>query len=154
MKTLNVFLEEDKSYNIDITDNFNNFNINSIIPEQSKIVVITDNNVDFYYGDLMVNKIKSFGFDVNKYVVKPGEESKSIETLYSLCKYLNEWKITRNDYLIAFKRIDEEKYDELYITSNALRLHLEHEISPILTFLEEFNEKFVFIKDEYLLMNS
>lgn len=102
MKTLNVFLEEDKSYNIDITDNFNNFNINSIIPERSKIVVITDNNVDFYYGDLMVNKIKSFGFDVNKYVVKPGEESKSIETLYSLCKYLNEWKITRNDYLIAF----------------------------------------------------
>ena len=54
---------------------------------------------------------------------------------------------------MKFKRIDEEKYDELYITSNALRLHLEHEISPILTFLEEFNEKFVFIKDEYLKIN-
>lgn len=102
MKNVNIYINTDKSYNIDITDKLDDFNINNIIPKQSKIVVVTDNNVDFYYGDLMVNKIKSFGFDVNKYVVKPGEESKSIETLYSLCKYLNEWKITRNDYLIAF----------------------------------------------------
>jgi 3-dehydroquinate synthase len=102
MNTVKVNLEGNKSYIIDINNDLSNFNLIDKINKNCKIVIVTDTNVDFYYGDLMVNKIKSFGFDVNKYVVKPGEESKSIETLYSLCKYLNEWKITRNDYLIAF----------------------------------------------------
>lgn len=58
-----------------------------------------------------------------------------------------------NDFSISFKRINEDKSDELILASSALRLHIEHDTSPLLTFLEEFNEHFVFVKKEMLEMN-
>lgn len=100
MKSITINLNN-RSYNIDIDYNLDNFNISKIIPKNSKIILITDKNVNFYYGDLILNKIKSFGYIIHKYVVEPGETSKSIKTLYELCEYLNTKEITRNDYLIA-----------------------------------------------------
>jgi hypothetical protein len=116
-----------------------NENFKTVMDENILLMLIEKEKNNFYYDQI-------------KYIISPISWEKVIKNAKQYFEDRDD--IVINDYLIAFKRIDEEKYDELYITSNALRLHLEHEISPILTFLEEFNEKFVFIKDEYLLMNS
>lgn len=116
-----------------------NDNFKTVVDENILLMLIEKERNNFYYDQI-------------KYIISPISWEKVIKNAKQYFEDRDD--IVINDYLIAFKRIDEEKYDELYITSNALRLHLEHEISPILTFLEEFNEKFVFIKDEYLLMNS
>jgi hypothetical protein len=116
-----------------------NENFKTVVDENILLMLIEKEKNNFYYDQI-------------KYIISPISWEKVIKNAKQYFEDRDD--IVINDYLIAFKRIDEEKYDELYITSNALRLHLEHEISPILTFLEEFNEKFVFIKDEYLLMNS
>ena len=116
-----------------------NENFKTVVDENILLMLIEKERNNFYYDQI-------------KYIISPISWEKVIKNAKQYFEDRDD--IVINDYLIAFKRIDEEKYDELYITSNALRLHLEHEISPILTFLEEFNEKFVFIKDEYLLMNS
>lgn len=116
-----------------------NENFKTVVDENILLMLIEKEKNNFYYDQI-------------KYIISPISWEKVIKNARQYFEDRDD--IVINDYLIAFKRIDEEKYDELYITSNALRLHLEHEISPILTFLEEFNEKFVFIKDEYLLMNS
>lgn len=116
-----------------------NENFKTVVDENILLMLIEKEKNNFYYDQI-------------KYIISSISWEKVIKNAKQYFEDRDD--IVINDYLIAFKRIDEEKYDELYITSNALRLHLEHEISPILTFLEEFNEKFVFIKDEYLLMNS
>ena len=116
-----------------------NENFKTVVDENILLMLIEKERNNFYYDQI-------------KYIISPISWEKVIKNAKQYFEDRDD--IVINDYLIAFKRIDEEKYDQLYITSNALRLHLEHESSPILTFLEEFNEKFVFIKDEYLLMNS
>ena len=115
-----------------------NENFKTVVDENILLMLIEKERNNFYYDQI-------------KYIISSISWEKVIKNAKQYFEDRDD--IVINDYLIAFKRIDEEKYDELYITSNALRLHLEHEISPILTFLEEFNEKFVFIKDEYLKIN-
>ena len=56
----------------------------------SKIVIVTDKNVDKYYGDLVLSSLKSEGIEVEKYVIEPGESSKNINKAMDIYKFLLE----------------------------------------------------------------
>src|SRR5690554_7466005 len=67
------------------------------ITSDVKYFIITDKNVDKFYHNY-------FDFLNNKeyFVVKPGEESKSIEVVEKAISMLLEKNFNRNDYIIAF----------------------------------------------------
>lgn len=66
-----------------------------------RICIITDGNVDKFYGSTVENSLKGEGFEVYKIVVEPGEKSKSFETLMGLYDKLIDFKITRSDLIVA-----------------------------------------------------
>ena len=41
-----------------------------------KIFILTDKNVDNFYGDKVLKELSDFGYDTNKLVLEPGEETK------------------------------------------------------------------------------
>ncbi len=63
--------------------------------------VVTDDNVDKYYGDITVKSLEREGFTVAKFVFPHGEASKSHTTLLKLYDFLAENSFTRSDFLIA-----------------------------------------------------
>lgn len=66
-----------------------------------KIFIITDENVNKYYGDLAINSLEKEGFKVEKLVLKPGEETKSFETIPEIYDKLLDFKLTRKDLIIT-----------------------------------------------------
>lgn len=68
-----------------------------------KLCIITDSNVDKLYGDEMKEILTKAGvFDkVNKYVFSAGEESKNLDTVREVYKYLIEEGFDRKDVLLA-----------------------------------------------------
>ena len=66
-----------------------------------KIVVITDENVDKYYGDKISSVLIDNNFDVHKIVLKAGEKSKSIEGLIKLYEKLLNCGVTRSDMIVT-----------------------------------------------------
>ena len=81
--------------------------LNSIGKEISKIfsgkniAVVTDENVNRYYGDKVTGSLEAEGFYVKKIVLKAGEASKSFETLTYVYDELLDIPITRGDLIIA-----------------------------------------------------
>ncbi len=63
--------------------------------------VITDDNVDEFYGNTVVSSLKNNGKTVCKLVFPHGEASKSTLTLNSIYEFLCENNITRTDCIIA-----------------------------------------------------
>lgn len=102
MKELNINLI-DKSYNIYIENGL----INSIgdkiknIYNGKNIVIITDENVDYFYGEKVKNNLKHSNFKVEKIVIKPGEKSKSFEVLLQVYDKMLDLGIKRGDLIIA-----------------------------------------------------
>jgi len=66
-----------------------------------KIAIVTDSNVNKFYGQKVINSLKVSGFETFKIVVKAGEESKSFETLLEVYDKLLDFKINRGDIIIA-----------------------------------------------------
>ncbi|MBU3093343.1 3-dehydroquinate synthase [Clostridium sp. CM028] len=66
-----------------------------------KIAVVTDSNVNGFYGQKLICSLKESGFETFKIVVKAGEESKSFETLLEVYDKLLDFKINRGDIIIA-----------------------------------------------------
>jgi len=66
-----------------------------------KIAVVTDSNVNKFYGQKVINSLNESGFETFKIVVKAGEESKSFETLLGVYDKLLDFKINRGDIIIA-----------------------------------------------------
>ncbi|MGG7097220.1 3-dehydroquinate synthase [Clostridium sardiniense] len=102
MKELLVNLGEN-SYNIEIEKG-----LIKDVPKRirkvfngEKIFIITDKNVDKYYGDIVLNSLKEDGFIVEKYAINPGEESKSFNTLPEVYEKLLDFKLTRKDLIIT-----------------------------------------------------
>lgn len=102
MKELLVNLGEN-SYNIEIEKG-----LIKDVPKRirkvfngEKIFIITDKNVDKYYGDIVLNSLKEDGFIVDKYAINPGEESKSFITLPEVYEKLLDFKLTRKDLIIT-----------------------------------------------------
>ncbi|MEG1256120.1 3-dehydroquinate synthase [Clostridium sp.] len=81
--------------------------INSIGLEVSKIyhgekiAIVTDENVDKHYGDIVEESLKCEGYNILKIVLPPGERSKSMESLMNLYDELLDFKINRGHLIIA-----------------------------------------------------
>lgn len=102
MKELLVNLGEN-SYNIEIEKGLIKDIPNRIrkVFNGEKIFIITDKNVDKYYGDIVLTSLKEGGFIVEKYAIEPGEESKSFDTLPEVYEKLLNFKLTRKDLIIT-----------------------------------------------------
>lgn len=102
MKKLNISLEKN-SYDIFIEKGIINktgYEISKIY-EGEKIAVITDENVYEIFGEILKQSLVQNGFNSDFIVVKPGEASKSLDTLNSVYKRLVDIGITRGDLIIA-----------------------------------------------------
>lgn len=67
-----------------------------------KIAVVTDQNLDGLYGKKLNKDIMENGFITKIISVKPGEESKSLDTLKEIYKEFSDFKINRDDLIITF----------------------------------------------------
>ncbi|MBQ6820081.1 MAG: 3-dehydroquinate synthase [Clostridium sp.] len=66
-----------------------------------KIFILTDKNVDKYYGDRVLKDLINYGYDTRKLVLEPGEETKSFLTLPVIYEELLKFKLTRSDLIIT-----------------------------------------------------
>ena len=66
-----------------------------------KAVIVTDETVFELYGKSLSDNLKKRKFNVEIFKIKPGEQSKNIDNLTLLYDFLNNFGITRNDFIIA-----------------------------------------------------
>ena len=92
---LRVNLKEN-SYSIILGNNLIK-NIDKYYSLNSKVLVITDNNIPSLYSDLITNKCKK-GY---QYIIKEGEESKNINNYLEINKFLLDNNFSRQDLIIA-----------------------------------------------------
>ncbi len=64
-------------------------------------VIVTDETVYGIYGKNFENRLSKEGFKVGVFVLKDGEQSKSLNSLSLLYDFLSESEITRDDFIIA-----------------------------------------------------
>lgn len=94
---------KDRSYQIIIEKGL----INRVSEEISrvykgkKIFIITDDNVNKYYGGKISEELKKNGFEVNLLSLKPGEGTKNFNTLPIVYDELLDFNLTRSDLIIA-----------------------------------------------------
>ncbi|NFN93998.1 3-dehydroquinate synthase [Clostridium botulinum] len=102
MKELVVDLKE-KSYSIIIKKGLMNELSNEInkVYKGKKIFILTDENVNYHYGDKVKDLLINNGYDVKKMVLKPGEETKSFNTLPKIYNEFLDFKLTRSDLIIT-----------------------------------------------------
>lgn len=74
--------------------------IRSVKPN-GKCAVITDDNVDGFYGERVIRSLKAAGIEAAKYVFPHGEASKNHSTLLGIYDFLAEHGFTRSDYIAA-----------------------------------------------------
>ena len=67
----------------------------------SKVFVITDKNVDKYYGERAIKSLEKEGFEARKLVLEPGEETKNFNTLPTIYNALLDYKLTRKELIIT-----------------------------------------------------
>ncbi|HEY5575426.1 MAG TPA: 3-dehydroquinate synthase, partial [Clostridiaceae bacterium] len=71
-------------------------------PACRRVAIITDDNVSGIYGKMLDESIREQGLDAIIISVKPGEGSKSLETLKMVYGRLSELKLTRTDMILTF----------------------------------------------------
>ncbi len=93
---------KERSYPIFITAGFEEFGKSLLsLRTGKKAIIITDENVDKHYSDICINELENNGFEVYKYVIKAGEENKTLETVNGIYHKLIEYKFDRTSLLIA-----------------------------------------------------
>jgi 3-dehydroquinate synthase len=103
MKAIEVKLKN-KSYNIYIEKNFLS-KIGEYLKEKygdRKIAIVTDHNLVCLYGQVLNEITKENGIISKIISIKPGEESKSLRNLEEIYKEFSEFKLTREDLVLAF----------------------------------------------------
>ena len=81
--------------------------INRVAEEVSKvyngrrIFIVTDDNVNKYYGDKVVSSLKNKDFEVKLLSLGPGEKTKNFNTLPTVYDALLDFNLTRSDLIIA-----------------------------------------------------
>ena len=68
---------------------------------ERKICIVTDSNVDELYGEQVLNLLQNSCAKAVKYAFPAGEESKNLDTVKEVYKFLIEEKIDRKDMLVA-----------------------------------------------------
>lgn len=71
------------------------------VKKSGKAAVITDDNVDRYYGERVVKSLSEVGFSPKKFVFEHGEASKCHATLLKIYDFLAENGYTRSDFVVA-----------------------------------------------------
>lgn len=99
---LNVSCNENFSYNIESFDSFEflGSKLKEIIPECKKICVVSDDNVWKLYG----KEIEKINFDdcyLTKFIINPGEQSKSLDNVEKLLSFLLDENFSRKDCVLA-----------------------------------------------------
>ena len=94
---------KDRSYSIIIEKGLINRVSEEIrkVYKGNKIFIITDDNVNKYYGDKISNELKGSDFEVKLLSLKPGEETKNFNTLPIVYNELLDFNLTRSDLIIA-----------------------------------------------------
>ena len=66
-----------------------------------KIFILTDENVNNFYGEKVTSLLKDAGYKVKKLVLKPGEETKNYRSVEGIYNELIDFKLTRSDLIIT-----------------------------------------------------
>lgn len=66
-----------------------------------KIFILTDENVDKYYGEKVYSILEKAGYNVKKMVLEAGEKSKSFSSLQNIYNELLDFKFIRTDLIIT-----------------------------------------------------
>lgn len=99
-----IHVEASRSYDIIIGDNILS-RLSGYVRNlfgECRLALLTDSNVDALYGNRIVSELSADGYDVCKYVIPAGEESKSAENMLEFLNFMAENRLTRSDALIAF----------------------------------------------------
>ncbi|MCF8002496.1 MAG: hypothetical protein K9K76_11665, partial [Halanaerobiales bacterium] len=100
MKEININIKTKPiNYNIIFTDNIIE-NLSSNL-KGYKVCVITDQNVNELYAEDFFEKLKKEQKAAYKFVVKPGEEAKSLKRLENIYELLIDKDFNRDDYIIS-----------------------------------------------------
>ena len=75
--------------------------IKALCPAASKIVLVTDSNVDRLYGDKVVRELEGSGLQVERVVFPAGEKQKNLETYAQLIRSFAALGLTRKDVAVA-----------------------------------------------------
>ena len=75
--------------------------VRGLVPSAQRAAVITDDNVDALWGGKAVSSLEKAGFEVCKYVLPHGEESKNGLNYLSILSFLAEKRLSRSDVLLA-----------------------------------------------------
>ncbi len=67
----------------------------------TRACIVTDSTVDALYAKRAEASLRSSGFDTIKFVIAPGEASKSTQNLVCLLEFLAENRLTRTDIIVA-----------------------------------------------------
>jgi len=70
-------------------------------PENKKICIVTDSNVNLLFADEVTELIKPHCKEVHRYVIPAGEENKTLEQITNIYRHLISLKYSRSDMLIA-----------------------------------------------------
>ena len=97
--TVNASVRYDILIDKGILDNTGKF-IKEIKPK-GKCAIITDDNVDYYYGERVMISLKNAGIEAVKFVFPHGESSKNHSTLLNIYDFLADNGFTRSDYIAA-----------------------------------------------------
>mgnify|MGYP000856610222 CR=1 FL=1 len=91
-----------RSYPIYITTDYNDIGESfRKLGIDGKLVIITDSNVDKTQGTVFAEALNDAGYTAEKYVFEAGENSKNLNTLGNIYKFLISLKLDRKSVLIA-----------------------------------------------------
>lgn len=80
----------------------------TIVPDKIKeltraktVVIITDDNVDRLYADMVLKMLQKAGFNALKFVFPHGENHKTMETICDILEFMAANNVTRSDLIVA-----------------------------------------------------
>ena len=75
--------------------------ISRVMKPKAKACVVTDDNVDKYYGERLMKSLGEAGIEAKKFVFPHGEASKNHTTLLGIYDFMAENGYTRSDFIVA-----------------------------------------------------
>ena len=67
-----------------------------------RLAVLTDSNVDAFYGSAIIDNLQAAGYNACKYVIPAGEASKCADNLLAFLNFMAGEQLTRSDAVVAF----------------------------------------------------
>jgi 3-dehydroquinate synthase len=101
MLKMNVSLAE-RTYPIYISTDFAGLGKACLNAKLSgKLVIVTDTNVNSYYGDECDGQLSQAGYEVSRYIIEAGEKSKNLDNVREIYRFLSNLKLDRQSTLLA-----------------------------------------------------